>query len=126
MENIFTWKWLKAALVRAVKTIAQTAAATIGTAVMISEVDWRAVAAHQRGGAAGGAGEVGRGFPPRARFRGEAALRWKRASWQRVRPPVERAGKHGRLHRPEAARRRRSSSHGSWSAIKALSWASLP
>ena len=39
---------------------------------------------------------------------------------------VERAGKHGRLHRPEAARRRRASSHGSWSAIKALSWASLP
>ena len=28
---------------RAVKTIAQTAAATIGTAVMISEVDWRMV-----------------------------------------------------------------------------------
>lgn len=43
MENVFTWKWLKAALVRAVKTIAQTAAATIGTAVMISEVDWRMV-----------------------------------------------------------------------------------
>ena len=43
MENIFTWKWLKAALVRAVKTVAQTAAATIGTAVMISEVDWRMV-----------------------------------------------------------------------------------
>lgn len=43
MENIFTWKWLRAALVRAVKTIAQTAAATIGTAVMISEVDWRMV-----------------------------------------------------------------------------------
>ena len=43
MENVFTWKWLKAALVRAVKTIAQTAAATIGTAVMISEVDWRIV-----------------------------------------------------------------------------------
>ncbi len=43
MENVFTWKWLRAALVRAVKTIAQTAAATIGTAVMISEVDWRMV-----------------------------------------------------------------------------------
>lgn len=43
MENIFTWKWLKAALVRALRTIAQTAAATIGTAVMISEVDWRMV-----------------------------------------------------------------------------------
>ena len=44
MENIFTWKWLKAALVRALRTVAQTAAATIGTAVMISEVDWRMVA----------------------------------------------------------------------------------
>lgn len=43
MENVFTWKWLKAALVRALKTVAQTAAATIGTAVMISEVDWRMV-----------------------------------------------------------------------------------
>ena len=43
MEDIFTWKWLKAALVRALKTVAQTAAATIGTAVMISEVDWRMV-----------------------------------------------------------------------------------
>ena len=43
MENIFTWKWLKAALVRALRTIAHTAAATIGTAVMISEVDWRMV-----------------------------------------------------------------------------------
>ena len=43
MENVFTWKWLGAALVRALKTVAQTAAATIGTAVMISEVDWRMV-----------------------------------------------------------------------------------
>ena len=36
-------KWLRAAGVRALKTVAQTAAATIGTAVMISEVDWRMV-----------------------------------------------------------------------------------
>ena len=43
MENVCTWKWLRAALVRALKTVAQTAAATIGTAVMISEVDWRMV-----------------------------------------------------------------------------------
>ena len=43
MENVFTWIWLRAALVRALKTVAQTAAATIGTAVMISEVDWRMV-----------------------------------------------------------------------------------
>lgn len=32
--------WLRAAGVRAVKTVAQTAAATIGTAVVLSEVDW--------------------------------------------------------------------------------------
>ena len=36
--------WLKAALIRAVKTIAQTAVATIGTSVAaISSVDWLAV-----------------------------------------------------------------------------------
>lgn len=37
-------KWLKAALVRAVKTIAQTAVATIGTSIVISEVNWVMVA----------------------------------------------------------------------------------
>ena len=36
--------WLKAALIRAIKTIAQTAVATIGTSVAaISSVDWLAV-----------------------------------------------------------------------------------
>ena len=38
------WKsWLKAAGVRAVKTIAQTAVATIGTSAFLSQVDWRMV-----------------------------------------------------------------------------------
>lgn len=38
------WKnWIKAAGVRAVKTIAQTAVATIGTSALLSQVDWRMV-----------------------------------------------------------------------------------
>ena len=36
--------WLKAAGIRAIKTVAQTAIATIGTCALISEVDWRVVA----------------------------------------------------------------------------------
>ena len=32
--------WLKAAAVRAIKTVAQTAVATIGTSSVIGEVDW--------------------------------------------------------------------------------------
>ena len=39
------WKnWIKAAAVRAIKTVAQTAAATIGTSAAASEVDWLMVA----------------------------------------------------------------------------------
>lgn len=37
-------KWAKAAAVRAVKTIAQTAVASIGAAAVLSEVDWIVVA----------------------------------------------------------------------------------
>ena len=35
--------WWKAAGIRALKTVAQTAVATIGTAALISEVNWIAV-----------------------------------------------------------------------------------
>lgn len=38
MKN--TKAWLKAAAVRAVKTVAQTAVATIGTAMVLDEVNW--------------------------------------------------------------------------------------
>ena len=39
------WKtWLKAAGVRAIKTVAQCAVATIGTSAVMGEVDWVMVA----------------------------------------------------------------------------------
>lgn len=38
-----TWKWWKAALIRALRTFAQAALATIGTAAVLSEVNWVAV-----------------------------------------------------------------------------------
>lgn len=39
-----TRSWTKAALVRAIKTVAQTAVATIGTTAVLEAVDWRLVA----------------------------------------------------------------------------------
>ena len=41
MKNKTYWmNWIKAAGVRAIKTVAQTAVATIGTAAVVGEVDW--------------------------------------------------------------------------------------
>ena len=41
MKNKTYWKnWLKAAGMRAVKTVAQTAIATIGTSVAMGDVNW--------------------------------------------------------------------------------------
>ena len=39
-----TKKWIKAAGIRAIKTVAQTAVATIGTAAALGNVDWIMVA----------------------------------------------------------------------------------
>lgn len=41
---VATKQWWKAAGIRAIKTVAQTAAATIGTSAVISEVNWAMVA----------------------------------------------------------------------------------
>lgn len=41
--SVNTKKWAKAAGVRAVKTVAQTAVATIGTAAVMGAVDWKMV-----------------------------------------------------------------------------------
>lgn len=44
MNKEYIKKWFKAAGIRAVKTIAQTAIATIGTAAALGNVDWLLVA----------------------------------------------------------------------------------
>ena len=40
MKKIFTKEWFAAAGIRALKTVAQTAVASIGVTAMIHEVDW--------------------------------------------------------------------------------------
>ena len=44
MSNVFTKKWFYAAFIRSLKTIAQTAVATIGTSAVLGDVDWIMVA----------------------------------------------------------------------------------
>lgn len=41
--NVNTVKWYKAAGIRAIKTMAQTAVGVIGTGTVISSVDWKMV-----------------------------------------------------------------------------------
>lgn len=43
MKKVFTVKWLRAAAVRAVKTVAQTACAVAGTSAVLSDVNWKNV-----------------------------------------------------------------------------------
>lgn len=40
MNKVFTKEWFHAALVRSIKTVAQTAVATIGTAAALGDVNW--------------------------------------------------------------------------------------
>lgn len=40
MNNEKTKKWLKAALIRGIRTMAQSALATIGTAAVLGDVNW--------------------------------------------------------------------------------------
>lgn len=43
-KNLKSMSWWKAAGIRAIKTVAQTAIATIGTAAVMSQVNWGIVA----------------------------------------------------------------------------------
>lgn len=43
MKKIFTKTWFEAAGIRAIKTVAQTAVATIGASALITEVNWLTV-----------------------------------------------------------------------------------
>ena len=43
MNKVFTKEWFHAAGIRAIKTVAQTAVATIGTSAFLGDVNWVAV-----------------------------------------------------------------------------------
>ena len=43
MKNVEFKKWAKAAGIRAIRTVAQTFVATIGTSVYLSDVNWEMV-----------------------------------------------------------------------------------
>ena len=43
MNSEYWTKWIRAAGIRAIKTVAQTAVATIGTSAVMGEVNWIAV-----------------------------------------------------------------------------------
>lgn len=43
IEALKSWKWWDAALTRAIKTMAQTFVAMLGTSTLIESVDWRVV-----------------------------------------------------------------------------------
>ena len=43
MNNLFSKEWWKASLNRCIRTVAQTAVATIGTSAVMGEVNWLAV-----------------------------------------------------------------------------------
>lgn len=42
--NVFTKKWLKAALIRAIKTVAQTAVSMLTVGQLFTDVDWIGIA----------------------------------------------------------------------------------
>lgn len=43
-KQVFTKEWVKASLIRALRTVCQTAIATIGSSAVLSAVDWKMVA----------------------------------------------------------------------------------
>ena len=44
MKKVNFKEWIKAASIRAIKTVAQTAVAIIGTSTIVTEVNWKVVA----------------------------------------------------------------------------------